>query len=90
MGENKVRRGNQKSGIRKQSYESREWRLKDVVKREITISFIKRVYGEIWVSRFEKCVKYTQKMSEKCVIRLLYYLPQTNGKRKSWNPILDK
>lgn len=79
MGESKIRRRNQKSGIRKQKYESREWRIKDVVKREITISFTKRVYGQIWVSRFEKCVKHTQKMSEKCVIRLLYYLPLKNG-----------
>ena len=75
MGENKIRRRNQKSGIRKQSYESREWRLKDVVKREITISFTKRVYEEVWVSRFEKCVKWVSKYLEKCVIRLLYYLP---------------
>ena len=33
------------------------------------------------MSRFEKCVKYTQKMSEKCVIRLLYYLPMEMSKR---------
>ena len=39
--------------------------------------------------KFEKCVKYTQKTSEKCVTRLLYYLLHRNDSKRTYRKITE-